>query len=313
MKSRLSIVLALVLFILSACASTAEISQNSAQNYTATYSQTPIGTPAPDQPTSAPMSSLVVSPEEQVVMMTSESPEIVLTALNLQLESNSIKLTEAANQIATMATEYSALKSQVAIVETNATDNSNQSSNPNLNLPSNVYTVITVDKAVIFEAKSKNKAGAPIMRPYEPRVFLPPGTEAWVYKNQVKADGGEIYYESYDPDGQADLKVYFRAKHIQIKLPNGKPDPENYPKNVAKASITDKTVIYVISSYDNQGKPIMETYQPAIRYNAGSTEIVYPEFIVGTGGTHWYAVYDPDGKPSGYLRSVFISFPLFWD
>jgi len=173
--------------------------------------------------------------------------------------------------------------------------------------------VVIVDKAVIFEAKSNNKAGAPIMQPYKPRTVLPPGSEAWVYKKEVKADGGEIYYESYDPDGHSTLTVYFRSDHIQIRIPTGSPNPKNYPPNVAKALITDNTALFVISAYDNAGKPIMETYKPAIRYSSGKTEIVYPEFVVATGGTHWYPVYDPDGKPSGYIRSIFISFPKFWD
>jgi hypothetical protein len=315
MKIRLSLMLTLaLLIILCSCAIPSEVSPISSPNFTSTDPALR-NTPSPVQPTTLVQSTPTVTPEEEVIMMTSEPPEIILTALNLQLQSNSTKLTEAAQQIAAMATESSGLKTQIALVATNASGNtSNQNSNSNqYNIPSNVYTVVTVDKAVIFEAKSYNKAGAPIMQPYEPRVFLPPGSEAWVYKKQVKADGGEIYYESYDPDGQSKLTVYFRSKHIQIRIPNGNPDPDNFPPDVAKALITDNTALFVIKSYDNAGKPIMETYKPAIRYRSGQTEIVYPEFLVGTGGTHWYPVYDPDGKPSGYIRSIFISFPKFWD
>ena len=313
MKIRLLIILTFIVFILGACASTAEVLPISAPNFTPTYTLSPSSTPSPVQPTSVLQASPSILPEE-VVMLTSEPPEIILTALNLQLDSNGVKLTESANQISTLATESAALKTQLADSATNAVEDSNpNTSSSQYTIPSNVYTVVTVDKAVIFEAKSTNKAGAPIMLPYKPRVFLPPGTEAWVYKKQVKADGGGIFYESFDPDGQSDLKVYFRAEHIQIRLPNGRPDPDKYPSNVAKAVLTDKTVLFVVTSYDKAGKPIMNTYKPYIRYNVGSTEIVYPEYVIATGGSHWYPVYDPDGKPSGYIRSTFISFPLFWE
>ena len=77
--------------------------------------------------------------------------------------------------------------------------------------------------------------------------------------------------------------------------------------------ITEETVVFVANSYDKQGKPIMETYKPFIRYSHGKFEIVYPEYVVATGGSHWYPIYDPDGHPSGYIRSTFISFPDIWN
>jgi hypothetical protein len=303
----------LILNILSACASTAEITQNSPPTFTPTF--TPSSTTTPEPSIILPQNTPTLTSDPEYVMMTAKPQEIVITALNLQLDSSSLKLTEAANQIATMAAESSSLETQLAVVSTNAENNSSNqnSTSGGFTIPSNVHTVVTVQKATIFIPKSYNKAGAPIMLPYEPRVYLPAGTEAWVYKKSVKADGGAIYYESYDPDGQTATKVYFKASHIQIRLPSGSPDPDKFPANVAKAEIIDKTVLFVATSYDKAGKPIMVTYKPYIRYNPGNFEIVYPKYVIATGGSHWHPVYDPDGNPSGYIRSTFISFPGTWD
>ena len=315
MNFHFTFVFALILFILSACALQAEALQISAPTFIPTNSQTPTNSFSNTLSSILPQETLTPGPGEEIIVMTSHPPEIILTALNLQLDSSGTKLTQAAQQISTLSSEFSALQTQLAVVSTNAAGNtaSNNTNQNGYQIPSNVHTVVTVEKATIFISKSKNKVGAPIMQPYEPRVYYPAGTETWVYKEKIKADGGAIYYESYDPDGQSDLKVYFSAKQIQIRLPNGNPDPDNYPGNVAKAIITEETVVFVVNSYDKQGKPIMETFKPYIRYSPGKFEIIYPEFVVATGGSHWYPIYDPDGKPSGYIQSTFISFPEIWN
>ena len=314
MNFHFTFVFALILFILSACALQAEISQISAPTFSPTHSQTPTNSLFENLPAN-PIVTWTPTPGEEIIVMTSHPPEIVLTALNLQLDSSGAKLTQAAQQISTLSAEFSALETQLAVISTDTAKNtsSDNTNSSGYKIPSNVYTVVTVEKATIFISKSNNKNGAPIMVPYEPRVYYPPGTETWVYKDKIKADGGAIYYESFDPDGQSDLKVYFSSKQIQIRLPNGNPDPDNFPGDVAKAKITDDTVVFVVTSYDKQGKPIMETYKPYIRYSSGKFEIVYPEYVVATGGSHWYPIYDPDGKPSGYIRSTFISFPEIWN
>jgi len=313
MNIRPPLIIALMLLFISACSTNATVSQIS----TAVFSPTNTPRSSFDQPPSATLAQSTPPPtlEQELMVMTSEPPSIVMTALNLQLDSSNQKLTEASNQIATMASAASILETQLAAVSTKAAGGSSNpaTTNDGYAIPSNVFTVVTVDRATIFSIKSYNKAGAPIMLPFEPRVVIPPGTEAWVYKESIKADGGAIYYESYDPDGESDLKVFFKASHIQIRLSNGNPNPDDFPSNVAKASFTQKTVLFVIDSYDKSGKPIMETYKPTIRYDPGMFEIVYPEFVVATGGSQWYPVYDPDGKPSGYLQSRFISFPQTWD
>ena len=152
------------------------------------------------------------------------------------------------------------------------------------------------------------------MEIYEPRVEFPPGYEAWVYKNPVKADGGTIYYESYDPDGDPpDFKIYFKANQIQVRPPGGTPDPRNYPADVAKAEVILKAVVNTPHGYDDQGKPIREPYKPYIRYEVGQTVLVYPKYVVATGGSHWVAIYDPDGNPSAYLWLGWLDFPTIWE
>lgn len=278
----------------------------------------------PVEDTPAPTATLdpTASPTplgEQVVILTNDPPNIVLTAVNLQLEQNQIQLTAAANQIATLSADSYRLETQVAAAKTQTAATADPGNNPppnnNYNIPDNVYTVVTTDsKAYIFIEKSKNKAGAPIMGFYEPRVYLEPGTEAWVYKTSVKADGGEIFWESYDPDGSTvKEKLYFRGKQIQVKMPYGSPNPANYPGNVAKGTITDKATVNKITGYDDKGKPIMGTYQPIIKYEAGDTVLVYPKFVVATGGSYWYPIYDSDGKPSGYLPVTKVTFPVKWE
>ena len=286
----------------------------------------------PPQPTTAedtPAPTATLAPTatptplgEEVVVLTNEPPDIILTAMSLQLEQNQVRLTEAANQIATLSADSNQLETQVAAAKTQTAATANPGSSGNNNptnskytIPGNVYTVVTTDsKTFVFIEKTKNKNGAPIMGFYEPRTFLEAGSEAWVYKSAVKVDGGELYYESYDPDGSAPpFKIYFRGKHIQIRLPNGSPNPANYPANVAKAKVTSKVAVHRITGYDNKDKPIMDTYKPYIHYNAGDSVILYPKYVIATGGSYWYAIYDSDGKPSGYLPATRVTFPASWD
>lgn len=244
--------------------------------------------------------------------------------MNLQLADNQARLTESAIQIQTLSAESAALETQVAIARTQAASSSESASNTESNdgqqnnqkydLPSNVYTVVTIDIATIFVANSTNDKGALIMEPYKPRVQLPPGTEAWVYQTAITADGGTVFYESYDPDGDVpEFKVYFRESHIQIKPKNSKPNPQDYPSNVARAEIIDRYTLHTPVGYDKQGKPDMEAYKPYIHFDAGERVIVLAEPVIATGGIPYYPVYDPDGKPSGFIRYDALVFPLFWN
>lgn len=271
----------------------------------------------PPSPTATLVPTTTPTPlGDQIVVLTNEPSDILLTAVNLQLEKNAIMLTEAANQIATLSADTNLLETQVAVAKTQAAnpgDPGNVDPTPDSGdyiIPSNVYTVVTTDsKTYVFIEKSKNKNGVPIMGFYEPRVFLEPGRIAWVYKTAVKADGGELYYESYDPDGQTvKEKLYFRGKHIQIRTSSN-----SYPTDVAKATVTSKVSVHRITGYDDKDKPIMDTYKPIISYKVGNSVILYPDFVIATGGSHWYPIYDPDGTPSGYLPATKVSFPAKWD
>ena len=57
----------------------------------------------------------------------------------------------------------------------------------------------------------------------------------------------------------------------------------------------------------------MEPYKPYTRYDVGQYVLVYPEYVVASGGSHWVPVYDPDGNPSGYLWLGWLEFPTIWE
>jgi hypothetical protein len=253
-------------------------------------------------------------------VLTHETPDLVLTSVNLQLEQNKIELTAAADQISTLQSQSNALKTQLSQASTQAVENQNSSSSSssssptnNYVIPSNVYTVVTTEKALIYITKSNNNAGYPIMEIREPRVKLPPGTLTWVYKTKVRVDGGSYFYESYDPDGKSEEQVYLRVQDLQVRLPSGKPDPFKFDSNVAKGQFTQKVVAHYAKSYDSGGKPVMEVYEPRIRYEAGTIELLIVEPVTATGGSLWYPIYDPDGKPSLYVQQQYVEFLLVWD
>jgi PBP1b-binding outer membrane lipoprotein LpoB len=331
MNKRTLIAIILLAILLASCAPALSPAQDNPPD-----PQSPAATAAPDDTGNspsepgdqeeAPAATIPPTPsptlEEQVVVLTYEPPNIVMTAMALQLEDNQAKLTQSANQISTLMAESAALETQlasnatqVAATKAVSTGGGNQeSSGGKYELPSDVYTVVMVDKSTVFVANRTNLKGAPIMEPYKPRVYITAGTEAWVYKTPIVADGGGIYYESYDPDGDIpEFKIYFKAKHIQIRAPGAKPDPKNFPANVAIAEFIDDYALHVIVGYDKAGKPVMDTYKPYIKYKVGDREIVYPKWIVATGGMLYLPVYDPDGEPSGYIKAWKVKFPQFWE
>jgi hypothetical protein len=253
-------------------------------------------------------------------VLTHETPDLLMTSAYLQLEQNKIELTAAANQIATLQSQSNVLKTQLSAAATKAAgsddsddDSSGGGGSDDYEIPSNVYTVVTIAKTLVYFSKRNNSSGYPIMEIYEPRVKFDPGTLAWVYKPKVRADGGGIFYQSYDPDGQSELKVYFRLQDIQIRLISGSPDPFTFPPKAAKAEFKEKSVVYVVKGYDQGNKPIMKILEPRIKYYQGDTEILVPNFVVATGGSHFFPIYDPDGKPSTFVREQDVFFLPIWD
>ncbi|HKJ27790.1 MAG TPA: hypothetical protein VJ965_09145 [Anaerolineales bacterium] len=311
----------IILAILAAC-SAAQTNQPASTFATNTL-------PGPNTPTPVPPTETQIPPQaytptstlgQEIIILTHETPDIILTSANLQIAQNNLDLTQAANQIATLESQSDILKTQLAAASTQAasagsssSSSSSTSSSGNYNIPSNVYTVTTTTKAVIYITKRDNDAGYPIMQIYEPRVKFPPGTLTWVYKEVIRADGADYFYQSYDPDGQSELKAYFRLQDIQVRLPSGSPNPFNYPANVAKGEFKEKAVAHYANGYDSGDKPIMEVYEPRIKYEKGKTELLITEFVIATGGSHWYPIYDPDGKPSLYVPVSSVKFLYTWD
>lgn len=316
MKIRTTIYLLLITILVAACAPAANVTS---PTLSPSSTNTQIPTETVEPPSAVPGNTQVpLTPtgtsQNEISILTNESPDVVLTAINLQLENEQLQLTQSAEEVASLNATISALETAVAVANENSNSSSNSGgSSSEYEIPSNVYNITMVQKATVWVVSDYNAKGAPVMAPFQPRVYLDAGSPAWVYKTEVQADGGTIFYESYDPDGESDQKYYFIAKDIQIRLPSGKPDPDNYPDNVAKATLIDNTVLFVAASYDNQGKPVITSYQPIQKFKAGDTVIIYPAAVIATGGEPYYFVYDPDGSPSTYIRAKFVVFPLFWD
>jgi hypothetical protein len=98
-----------------------------------------------------------------------------------------------------------------------------------------------------------------------------------------------------------------------VRVPYGNPNPQNYPADVAKGIMTEKRAVHEVVGYDDAGKPIMDTYKPFIHYNVNQEVILYPKYVIATGGSRWYPIYDPDGTPSGYLPAISVNFPPNWE
>lgn len=84
-------------------------------------------------------------------------------------------------------------------------------------IPGNVVLAKVVsDKAVLREIRNYNNAGIAVMGIREPRVIYYTGEQVWIYPTAIKTDGGAIYYEVYDPDGQFGVILYIRDITIEI-------------------------------------------------------------------------------------------------
>ena len=275
---------------------------------------------------STPTSTL----EQHIIILTHETPDLMLTSANLQLGQSNLELTQAANQIATLENQSSALKTQLSAASTQAaaipavgstsgssssgssgsSSGGSTSGSSNQSVPSSIYTAVATSKTLVYFTKRDNNAGYPIMEIYEPRVKFQPGTVVWVYPEVIRADGADYFYKSYDPDGQSSMDAYFRYQDIQVRSAaiNNK-----YPSNAAMAEFKQKCVAHYYKRVDSGGKPIMITLEPRIRYESGSQEVLISKFVVATGGSHWYPIYDPDGKPSTFIHAECVKFLYTWE
>jgi hypothetical protein len=79
-----------------------------------------------------------------------------------------------------------------------------------------VFSEVTGGKAVMRYIKEYNSQGRPIMKIVEPRVVLRDGDETWIYPTPIITDGGNPYYEIYDPDGIVTEVLYARVEDLYI-------------------------------------------------------------------------------------------------
>jgi hypothetical protein len=80
---------------------------------------------------------------------------------------------------------------------------------------------VAVDKANARYASGYNAAGRPIMHiypsdtaPVSQRVQWLKGTAVEILSNEIKADGGGVYYELRDSTPYTEVKLYIRKDHV---------------------------------------------------------------------------------------------------
>jgi hypothetical protein len=83
-------------------------------------------------------------------------------------------------------------------------------------VPSNVVLGRFVEQGLLREIRNYNQAGRPVMGIYEPRYKYQKGDQIWLYSESVLTDGGNYYYEVYDPNLNFPLTFYVRAVDIEI-------------------------------------------------------------------------------------------------
>lgn len=84
-------------------------------------------------------------------------------------------------------------------------------------IPGNVVLAqVTGDKAVLREIRNYNNKGVAVMGIREPRTIYYTGEQVWIYPTVILTDGGSLYYEVYDADGQFGVVLYIRDIDIEI-------------------------------------------------------------------------------------------------
>jgi hypothetical protein len=80
--------------------------------------------------------------------------------------------------------------------------------------PEDVALAKFVDRAVLRKIKKYNNHGVPVMIIREPRVKFRTGDQIWVYPKEIRADGGVIYFEVYDPNDKYPVVLFVRKVDI---------------------------------------------------------------------------------------------------
>ncbi len=79
-----------------------------------------------------------------------------------------------------------------------------------------VYSEVINSKAVMRYIKEYNSKGKPILKIVDPRVVLEKGDQTWIYPSPIISDGGNPFYEIYDPDGKVTNVLYARVEDLYI-------------------------------------------------------------------------------------------------
>jgi hypothetical protein len=83
-------------------------------------------------------------------------------------------------------------------------------------IPQGVVLAEVDGQSVLRYIKEYNDGGRPLMKIIEPRVVLTDGVQTWLYPTPVITDGGRLFYEIYDPDGEVTTVLYARIEDIFI-------------------------------------------------------------------------------------------------
>lgn len=84
------------------------------------------------------------------------------------------------------------------------------------NIPLDVVLVEFSDKTYVRSIHDVRANGKPVMRIHEPRILFNAGDRIYVRIVPVVADGGTIYYEIFDTDGQSTQRYFIREQDITI-------------------------------------------------------------------------------------------------
>lgn len=264
-------------------------SQTSTPIASATATSSPTETLAPSN---TPTETL--SPATQIT--TSATPSGEADALNAQIEELQITLTASAAEIIALQAQNNVLKTQIAVASNNSSSGSGGSSGSDSDIPSNVMIVTTIKKTFLRDKIGENKQGAPVMRIKDPRIILPSGTYTWIYKKTIKADGGTIYHEIYDPDGKVTRVLYIRAQDFQVRSIGSDPFPDDIPLDVVLAEFPDKAFAREIVSYTSGNKPIFLIAEPRVQFDPGDRTWIRAVETIGADEATYYEIYDPDGQ-----------------
>ena len=134
------------------------------------------------------------------------------------------------------------------------------------------------------------------------RIILEEGAKQFIYKKRVDADGDDVYFEIYDPDGVVTQVLYIRAVDIQKRTSSYNTSWGPIPEGVVLAEVANpRAVMRYIKEYNTAGKPLMKIIEPRVVLENGDQTWIYPSPVISDGGNPFYEIYDPDGMVTEVL------------